>query len=92
LYDYAIGILRLKKDDFYAMSWGEFNAICSGYIKKEQDRLRKLRMILAGQIGKDPREIIPLPHDYDHIPLRSKEEVEELARKFGVQSWIKGEA
>ena len=52
------------------------------------EQWRHTRLILAYLSGVDARKIIELPGDYDHLVAHSKEEVYEMARKFGVaEKW-----
>lgn len=85
----AIVELGLSIDDFNNTTWGNFARLCLRKKLKEIHELRYLRMILSSVLHKDPRELIPLPGDYDHLEARTKEEVEDIARKFGVENWIK---
>lgn len=42
-------------------------------------------MILGAQIGKDPRKVIPLPGDWDHVPkMLSQDESKKVLAKYGV--------
>lgn len=62
--------------------------ICYGEIKKDQNAARQLRLVLGALIHKDPREIIPLPGDYDHLRAKTQAEINELLRKWGKTEWI----
>ena len=85
----AVVHLGLEVEEFKRLTWGNFARLCLRKELKELDDLRKLRMILGAILHKDPRELIPLPGDWDHLKAHSKEEVEEMCRKFGVDDWIK---
>lgn len=62
--------------------------ICYGEIKKDQNAARQLRLVLGALVHKDPREIIPLPGDYDYLRAKTQAEINELLRKWGKTEWI----
>ena len=62
--------------------------VCFGEVKREQNFYRHTRLILGALVGKDPRQIIPLKGDYDHLVARSKEEINELLKIWGKNEWI----
>lgn len=70
------------------MTWGDYIRVCLGEIKREQNITRHTRLILSALTGKDPRQLIELPGDYDHLQARTKDEVNEMLRKLGKQDWI----
>jgi hypothetical protein len=70
------------------MSWADYMRRCVGYQKNRVEQLRDLRMVCAFISGKPPKQLWPLPGDWDNVPLRTPEERLELAKKFGVaEKW-----
>lgn len=62
--------------------------LCIGKAKEDIERMREIRLIGAFITGKMPHELLKLPGDFDHIPVRTVEERLELAKKFGVyEKW-----
>lgn len=90
IHDYAIGQLRLPRDEFYRLSLGDYTRICYGVAVKEISEMRKLRTLLGAISGKDLRGAMPLPGDWDHVPLDTPEYQQEVLKHFGVlNKWKK---
>ena len=76
------------------MSLGDYNRICTGHRNRIVNRSRDLRLIIATQVGKDPRELWTLPGDYSETHLDTPEMREMILHKFNVfDAWMgkKGE-
>ena len=88
--DFAIGELGLKVDEFYSMTLGNYVRTCYGAILKNNNELRKLRTILGAISGKNPKLIMPLPGDWDHVELCTPEWTEQVMHKLNVfKKWTK---
>jgi hypothetical protein len=70
------------------MTWGNYMRACTAYQRKGIEELRKLRVLLSAITGQDQKAIIELPGDWDHVRVRTKEEILELATKFKVREWV----
>jgi hypothetical protein len=59
--------------------------MCQGNERKRVEQWRHTRAIISGFIGKAPRDIMPLPGDFDHIEASgiTEEEVWEMLRRTG---------
>ena len=78
----------MTPDELFNITWGNYLRVCFGEIKRDQNLIRHTRLLLAGLTGKDPRELIPLPGDYDNLKAMSKEEISELLKIWGKNEWI----
>lgn len=66
------------------MTMGNYNRVCLAHIKNKVDERRDFRTLLEF-VGKvDLKKYMPLPGDWDHLESKTQQEVNELARKFGV--------
>lgn len=75
--------------EFEEMEYGEFADRCEIYDRNELSKFRILRMILGAQVGKDPRKIMPLPGDFEHIPkLLSQNESKKILAKHGIDKLL----
>lgn len=70
------------------MTLGNYVRICLGAVKWEHSLYRHTRLILSALTGKDSRELIPLPGDWDHVKAKSKAEINALLIRWGKQDWI----
>jgi hypothetical protein len=70
------------------MTWGDYMRVCFGEIKREQNFTRQTRLILGALLHKDPREIIPMKGDYDHLVPKTKEEIRQLLMKWNKTEWL----
>jgi len=67
------------------LSWGNYQRLCAGYQRKDINDYRKVRMIIAAQIGeKDPRRVFELPGDFDHLEVMTQEQIDAHCKKFGL--------
>ncbi len=72
------------------MSYGDFNRASMGYTQREYNSYRKLRLLLSAQTGKDARQLITLPGDYDNLPrAKSKEENIKQLKELGYYKILK---
>lgn len=78
----------MKYDEFSRLTWGNYMRICTAYQRERIEDMRKLRTILSAITGQDAKSIIELPGDWDHVRARTKDEILDLATKFGVQKWV----
>lgn len=83
-----MGELKLSLDEFNRMTEGNYMRRCAAYQREVIETHKRTRSILGAIVGKDPREIYELPGDYDYLQVRKKEDVKEIARKFGVPEWV----
>ncbi|MDX1315085.1 MAG: hypothetical protein R3356_06255 [Eudoraea sp.] len=90
LYDRALTI-GLTGSEFEQMEYGEFADRVEIHERNEIRTVKYVRMILGAQVGKDPRQIIPLPGDFDHVPkLLSQEENKKILSKHGIDKMLQG--
>ena len=80
--------MRLSADELNQMTWGNYMRVCLGEIKREQNFYRHTRLVLGALIHKDPREIIPLKGDYDHLKAMTKEEINAVLHKWNKTEWL----
>jgi len=82
--DFAVGELGLTIDEFYSMTQGNYARLSNGFLLRETNDSRKLRMVVAAQVGKSPRSLWELPGDWDETPrLMSQDENEAILNKLG---------
>jgi hypothetical protein len=72
----------------FDITWGDYMRVCLGEVKREQNLTRHTRLILGALLHKDPREIIPMKGDYDHLRAMSKEEINALLVKWNKTEWL----
>lgn len=83
--------MGITPDELFEMSFKQYVWACEIYKRNRDYDLRKHRSILGAITGKDPRKIIPMPGDYDHIPKQmTREESEEYLRKRGLLDIVDG--
>jgi hypothetical protein len=66
------------------MSFVDYVRRCEGFERNKIELWRHTRLLIASWSGGNPKSIIPLPGDWDDVPLRTQEERIELAKKMGV--------
>ena len=87
-----VGRLRLSWEEFWSMTWGEFNWYCHGYHEEQKDEWRRARLI-AVQIYngvasfskkpkfiKDPEQYLPLNPRPRPEPKRANVKPETLKK------------
>lgn len=73
------------------MSFSRFYQLNEIERREDIKQMQRLRLILAAITGKRAKVIVPLPGDYDNVPLSTREYAEEVARAFGVyEKWNLG--
>jgi len=65
----------------------ELTARIYGYYERQTDQWKHTRLILAALSGNDPRHIIPLPGDWDH--LDELPSTEDLKRRVNADEIFK---
>jgi hypothetical protein len=82
--------MGLLPRDFWNLTLSEFVIMASGWSRRRVDEWRHTRMIVSALIGgSKARQALPLPGDFDDIPIRTKEDTREIAKRFGVyEKWI----
>jgi hypothetical protein len=78
----------MTPDELFNTTWGNYLRVCYGEIKRSQNLTRHTRLILGGLTGKDPRELIPLPGDYEHLIPMTRQQIIERLEKMGMKAWL----
>jgi hypothetical protein len=78
----------LTVEELFNITWGNYVRVCFGEIKKDQNLIRHTRLILGALTGKDPRELIPMKGDYDHLKVLNKEQINSLLMKWNKTEWL----
>ena len=91
MYDIAIGDLRLSREEFERMTWGEFQCMYRGHIREQERRLHETRLIMWAAVRPHskkkikPEDLLPLPMDSRAAigaEKISKERYNELKEKW----------
>jgi len=82
----ALGKLKLKPWEYAELQHWELIMMIHGYNDEEIRSLDKFRRILAAIGGGDPKYILPLPGDWDHVPEpRKPEDQLRLLKRLGLE-------
>jgi hypothetical protein len=63
----ALGEMGMSPQDYYEMTYADFIYKCEGHKRKELNKWRHTRLIVAAIAHKKPRDILELPGDFDHL-------------------------
>ena len=86
----GLGDLELEPDEFWDMTLTRFMILLDAYQRKINDQWRHTRLIMSAMTGKDPRYLVPLPGDFDHVPKpKSFEERLKMARSLKMDKFLK---
>ena len=77
--------MGLRRDEFYDLMLCDFLVMLDALGRRRSDKWRHTRMILGALTGKDPRFIIPLEGDFDHLEITPPKGRIELAEKMGMK-------
>lgn len=83
--------MGLTPAKLFEMEYREYVWACEIHQKQRIYDLKKHRTILSYISGKDPREIMPLPGDYDHVPKQmTQDEINARIEKLGIKHLLDG--
>ena len=75
----------MSRKEFYNLPLCDFIVKLDALQRKKIEGWQHTRSILGVLAGKDPRWIIPLPGDFDHLKITSKQERIEKAERMGMK-------
>ena len=85
----AFGRLRLKPWEYAELQHWQFLMMVKGYTDEKIEGMDKFRRILASIGGGDPKYILPLPGDWDHIPEPGTVDQKRLLKRLGLdKKWL----
>lgn len=81
--------MGLTSDEFEEMEYRQFTELSEIFDRRYIEDWKRVRLIAAASLGADPRKIVSLPGDFDHVPkLKSKEENLEILRIHGIDKLL----
>jgi len=80
--------LHLAPDVFWNLQPWQLFAMLKGYYDQRIEQWQHTRLILASMTGKDPRFLIPLPGDFEDVPMMGTLHVEKMLKRAGLKHWI----
>ena len=86
LWELALGKLGLKPREFEDLEHWQFVLMIKGHADRRTEELDKFRRILAAIGGDDPKRILPLPGDFDNVPITGTLDKERLLRRLGLHN------
>ena len=75
----------MRPFEYECLTHYQLMAMIEGYNAKVNRDLAQTRLIISAFNGQDPRQIIPLPGDYDEVNISTPESSYELAVKMGMR-------
>ena len=73
----------------YELTFVEFLEKCEIFNRRRIRELSEHRNILAAFTGKSPKFILPLPGDWNDVPVSTSERTEKLMHTWGVNKMWK---
>lgn len=80
--------LGLKPSEFWELQPWQLFALLKGQHDKQIEAWQQTRLILASLTGKDPRYLVPLPGDFDDVPVMGTLPVEKMLKRAGLSKWL----
>lgn len=77
--------MGLKRDEFYDLMLCDFLVMVDALQRRRADKWRHTRAILGALTGKDPRFLVPLDGDFDHLEITPPKGRVEIAEKMGMK-------
>jgi len=74
----AFGQISISPREFYELTYADFLYLCEGFKRREENKWRHTRYITAAIVKKDPRQLMELPGDYDHLKGLNERDVSAL--------------
>jgi hypothetical protein len=90
IHEIAFIKLRLTPEQYNEMQPWQLFALLKSHNDDIINELNQTRLIMASITGKDPRYIIPLPGDFDDVPVMGSCNVKSMLKKAGLTNWLNG--
>ena len=88
LWDIALGKLGLKPWEYAELEHWQFVMMVKGYADRKVEDMDKFRRIIGCISGEDPRHILPLPGDFDDVPVSGTLNQDRLLKRLGLlEKW-----
>lgn len=81
-------MLRLTIPEYEELQPWELMARVKGYNDDKINEMHRTRLIMASFTGKDPRHLIPLPGDFENMPIMGEMNTKKMLKRAGLNDWM----